>query len=122
MAKPINPKPQRLSDGLCRHPLPYPRHTKARIAPARRGKGNRMDTNRTILVDGLRRLNLPFAELRRIADLPPCPRCGKTSCPHPENQTTTAQMRSLLYAVLEAAGASPESMGILPETPERRTQ
>ena len=31
-------------------------------------------------------------------------------------------MRSLLYAVLEAAGASPESMGILPETPERRTQ
>ena len=81
-----------------------------------------MDTNRTILADGLRRLNLPFAELRRIADLPPCPRCGKTSCPHPENQTTAAQMRSLLYAVLEAAEVSPESMGILPETPERRTQ
>lgn len=79
-------------------------------------------TNRAILADGLRRLNLPFAELRRIADLPPCPRCGKTSCPHPENQTTTAQMRSLLHTVPEAAGASPESMGILPETPERRTK
>ncbi|QMT48623.1 hypothetical protein H3L91_05955 [Neisseria bacilliformis] len=84
-----------------------------------------MDTeaaNRAILADGLRRLNLDFAELQRIADLPPCPICGKTSCPHPENQATAAQMRSLLHAVLEAAGASPESMGILPETPERRTQ
>ena len=80
-----------------------------------------MDTNRTILADGLRRLNLPFAELRRIADLPPCPVCGQRACPHPENQATNAQMRSLLHAVLEAAGASPESMGILPETPERRT-
>ena len=78
--------------------------------------------NRTILADGLRRLNLPFAELQRIANLPPCPKCGKTSCAHPENQATNAQIRSLLYAVIEAAGASPESMGILPETPERRTQ
>jgi|GEM_PF-4869641 hypothetical protein len=81
-----------------------------------------MDTNRTILADGLNKLNLDFAELRRIADLPPCPVCGQRACPHPENQATNAQMRSLLHTVPEAAGASPESMGILPETPERRTQ
>lgn len=75
-----------------------------------------------VLLAGLVKLDLSAEEKARILTLPPCPKCGQTSCAHPENQATAAQMRSLLYAVLEAAGASPESMGILPETPERRTQ
>ena len=75
-----------------------------------------------VLLAGLAKLDLSAEEKARILALPPCPKCAALVCDHPENQTTTAQMRSLLYAVLEAAGASPESMGILPETPERRTQ
>ena len=74
-----------------------------------------------VLLAGLAKLDLSAEEKARILALPPCPKCAALVCDHPENQAA-APWRLLLYAAIDAAGASPESMGILPETPERRTQ
>lgn len=74
-----------------------------------------------VLLAGLAKLDLSAEEKARILTLPPCPKCAALVCDHPENQAA-AQWRLLLYAVIEAAGVSPETVGILPETPERRTQ
>lgn len=67
-----------------------------------------------VLLAGLVKLDLSAGEKARILTLPPCPICGQTSCDHPENQAA-AQWRLLLYAVLEAAGASPADVGIYRE-------
>lgn len=67
-----------------------------------------------VLLAGLAKLDLSAEEKARILALPPCPKCAALVCDHPENQAA-AQWRLLLYAVLEAAGASPADVGIYRE-------
>lgn len=64
-----------------------------------------------VLLAGLAKLDLSAEEKARILALPPCPKCAALVCDHPENQAA-APWRLLLYAAIDAAGASPADVGI----------
>ncbi len=67
-----------------------------------------------VLLAGLVKLDLSAEEKARILALPPCPKCAALVCDHPENQAA-APWRLLLYAAIDAAGASPADVGIYRE-------